>query len=115
MATEAEIAAPPQGSSLLSSIKSLYHSYAERRNALGLSYPGTVDNISKEVQRDVFLGGSMFTGMRADITKTLAAAPMFQTAHAFSVGSQSLTPYSFIATYGTPKVSGGARLSGGEC
>ena len=99
---------------VVSSIRDAIQSFSERREALGLPSPGTVENIAKEVQRDVFLTNYMFTGLRADLTKPFAVSPIFQVSHAFSVGSQGLPPYSFGALYGSPKVRGavpqGARL-----
>ncbi|KAB8360942.1 hypothetical protein FH972_024674 [Carpinus fangiana] len=81
-----------------------YQAFSERRAALGLSNPGTVEGISREVTRDVFLNNSMFTGFRADFTKAFSAAPLFQTAHNFTMGSGGMPPYSFAALYGSPKV-----------
>jgi mitochondrial import receptor subunit TOM40 len=80
-----------------------YANLQERREALGLSNPGTIDNIAKEVERDVFLNGSAFSGLRADITKAFSVAPLFQVSHSLSTGSQSLNPYTFAAMYGSPK------------
>jgi mitochondrial import receptor subunit TOM40 len=91
---------------LFASLRDLYAGFSERRDALGLPNPGTVERVDSEVKRDVLLSGSMFTGLRADITKALGVSPMFQTSHAFSMGSQALPPYTFLATYGNPKVSG---------
>jgi mitochondrial import receptor subunit TOM40 len=85
-------------------LKDTYNSFSERREALGLSNPGTTDGVAKEVQRDVFLNNSTFTGMRADLTKAFSIAPLFQLSHAFSMGSQGLPPYTFAALYGTNKV-----------
>jgi mitochondrial import receptor subunit TOM40 len=77
-----------------------------KREALGLPYPGQLDNLSKEVDRDVFLNNYSFAGLRADITKTYNANdPMFQVSHSFAMGSQTLPPYTFGAIYGSPKVS----------
>jgi mitochondrial import receptor subunit TOM40 len=85
-------------------IASTYIGFQERREALGLSNPGTIDGIAKEVQRDVFLNNHSFSGLRADITKAFSVAPMFQISHSLAMGSQSLNPYSFAALYGSPKV-----------
>lgn len=82
-----------------------YTSFSERRAALGLSNPGSVDKIAKEVQRDVFLTNSMFHGLRADLTKAFSVNPYFNVSHAFASGSQALAPYTFAALYGTSKVS----------
>ncbi|KAE9968892.1 hypothetical protein BLS_005626 [Venturia inaequalis] len=85
-------------------IANTYVGFLERREALGLSNPGTIDGIAKEVQRDVFLNNHSFSGLRADITKAFSVAPMFQISHSLSMGSQALNPYSFAALYGSPKV-----------
>lgn len=79
--------------------------FASRRAAMGLSNPGTIDGISREVQRDVFLNNLMFQGLRADLTTAFSAAPLFQTAHNLTMGGQHSSPYSFAALYGSPKVS----------
>lgn len=91
--------------SLVAAIRGAYKSFSERRQALGLSNPGTFENISREVQKDVLLNNYTFTGLRADLTKVFSATPMFQISHAFSMGSQGLPPYSFTALYGTSDVS----------
>jgi len=82
-----------------------YASFSERRASLGLSNPGTVENIAREVQRDVFLNNYTFQGLRADLTKGFSMSPLFQVSHAFSMGSQGLPPYTFAALFGTNKVS----------
>lgn len=81
-----------------------YQVFSERREALGLPNPGTVDNIAREVQKDVFLTNSMFTGLRADLTKAFSVTPLFHVSHAFAMGSQGLAPYTFATLWGTPKV-----------
>lgn len=86
-----------------------YISFAERRAALGLSNPGTVENIAREVQRDVFLNNYTFSGLRADLTKAFSISPLFQVSHAFAMGSQ-IPPYTFAALFGTNKVSDGSML-----
>ncbi|KAF3760276.1 putative translocase of outer mitochondrial membrane complex, subunit TOM40 [Cryphonectria parasitica EP155] len=77
--------------------------FQERRAKLGLSNPGTVENLAKEVQRDVLLNNYMFTGLRADLTKAFSLNPLFQVSHAFALGERS-NPYTFAALYGTNKV-----------
>lgn len=89
---------------VVSAIQRLYLSFSERRELLGLSNPGTVENIAREVQKDVFLTNHMFTGLRADLTKPFSVSPLFHVSHAFAMGSQGLPPYTFAALYGTPKV-----------
>ena len=79
------------------------NSFSERRAKLGLSNPGTIESLAKEVQRDVFLNNFMFTGIRADLTKVFSMAPLFQVSHQFAMGER-IQPYSFAAMYGTGKV-----------
>lgn len=86
-------------------LSNAYNTFQEKREALGLSNPGTVENIAREVQRDVFLNNYTFSGLRADLTKPFSMAPLFQVSHAFSMGSQGLPPYTFGALFGTSKVS----------
>lgn len=90
--------------SMVSRIQDVYSSFQERRAALGLTNPGTVESIAKEVQRDVFLNNLSFSGLRADLTKAFSVAPLFQVSHALSMGSQALPPYSYGVIYGSPKV-----------
>jgi mitochondrial import receptor subunit TOM40 len=91
--------------SAVSRIRDVYNAFQERREALGLVNPGTVENIAKEVQRDVFLNNLSFSGLRADLTKAFSVAPLFQVSHALAMGSQALPPYSYGVLYGSPKVS----------
>jgi Eukaryotic porin len=91
--------------SVVAALADTYTSFSERRAALGLSNPGTVENIAREVQRDVFLNNYTFQGLRADLTKAFSIAPLFQVSHAFAMGSQGLPPYTFAALYGTNTVS----------
>ncbi|KNG85833.1 import receptor subunit tom-40 [Aspergillus nomiae NRRL 13137] len=85
-------------------IKDAYTSFSERRAALGLPNPGTVDNIAREVQKEVLLSNFMFSGLRADLTKVFGMSPLFRVSHAFSMGSSgNLPPYAFSAMYGSPK------------
>ncbi|KAJ5612373.1 Mitochondrial import receptor subunit tom40 [Penicillium lagena] len=86
-------------------IKDAYTSFAERRALLNLPNPGTVDNIAREVQKEVMLSNFMFSGLRADLTKVFGMSPLFRVSHAFSMGSSgNLPPYAFSAMYGSPKV-----------
>ena len=89
---------------IVAALRDTYSSFLDQRAALGLPNPGTVDNIAREVQKDVFLTNYMFTGLRADLTRALSASPLFQVSHAFSMGSQSLPPYTFAALFGNEKV-----------
>ncbi|KAL5119833.1 translocase of outer mitochondrial membrane [Pleosporales sp. CAS-2024a] len=82
----------------------VYTAFQERRDLLGLANPGTVENIAREVQRDVFLNNSSFSGLRAELTKAFSAAPLFQVAHSLSMGSQLQPPYSYMVLYGSPSV-----------
>ena len=91
-------------------LQDVYTAFQERREALGLSNPGTVENIAKEVQRDVFLNILSFSGLLAQLTKAFSAAPMFQVSHSLSMGSQMQPPYAYTALYGSPKVCCAARV-----
>lgn len=79
------------------------NSFSDRRAKLGLSNPGTIEALAREVQRDVFLTNFMFTGIRADLTKIFSMGPLFQVSHQFAMGDR-LNPYTFAAMYGTSNV-----------
>ncbi len=100
---------PPRTNSFMDSILDTYRAFHDRRQALGLSNPGAVDEIAKEVQRSVFLTNQTFSGLRAELNKSFSILPLFQVSHAFSTGSQMLSPYTFLALYGTNNVRGGSR------
>ncbi|KAK5781734.1 TOM complex pore protein TOM40 PWA37_004636 [Arxiozyma heterogenica] len=76
-----------------------YRQLNDHRKSLGLVNPGTVENLNKEVSRDVFLQQYFFTGLRADLNKAFSLNPAFQTSHTFSIGSQSLPSYAFSALF----------------
>ncbi|KAI5854928.1 eukaryotic porin/Tom40 [Tricharina praecox] len=82
---------------------SLQGSFRERRQALGLKNPGTVENVSREVLKDVFLNNHTFSGMRADLMKSFSMNPVFQISHAFTMGAQGMPPYTFAAVFGNDK------------
>src|SRR5436190_9494302 len=91
---------------VMAALKDAYNSFTQRRRALGLSNPGTVDNVAREVQKEVLLSNFMFTGLRADLTKVFGMSPLFRISHAFAMGSQgNLPPYAFSSMFGTSKVS----------
>lgn len=61
---------PPASTNVLfDTVSGLYHSFQDRRKALGLTNPGTVDNIAAETQRQVFLTNQTFSGLRAELNK----------------------------------------------
>jgi mitochondrial import receptor subunit TOM40 len=86
---------------LFSFLNNTYENIAEHRRSLNLTNPGTMENLNKEVTRDVFLNQYFFTGLRADLNKAFSMNPAFQTSHTFSIGSQSIPPYAFSALYAT--------------
>ncbi|WPG99161.1 Hypothetical protein R9X50_00197200 [Acrodontium crateriforme] len=100
----------PRTNGFLDAVLDTYYSFQDRRAALGLSNPGTVDQIAKEVQRDVFLTNQTFSGLRAELNKSFSIYPLFQISHAFSSGSQMLSPYTFLALYGTDNILCQAQL-----
>ncbi|KAG6109382.1 translocase of outer mitochondrial membrane [Claviceps humidiphila] len=79
------------------------NSFSERRAKLGLSNPGNVEGLAREIQRDVLLTNHMFTGIRADLTKVFSMTPLFQVSHQFALGERA-NPYTFAAMYGTRKI-----------
>ncbi|KAK8136297.1 eukaryotic porin [Apiospora sp. TS-2023a] len=85
------------------SFANVYQTFSDRRERLGLTNPGAVENIAKEVQREVSPAMHMHTGLRADITKAIDFAPLCQVSHQFAMGDR-LQPYAFAALYGTNKV-----------
>ncbi|KAI5803153.1 eukaryotic porin/Tom40 [Geopyxis carbonaria] len=88
---------------ITAALASLNGSFQERRQALGLRNPGTVENVSREVSKDVFLNNHTFSGMRADMMKSFSMNPVFQLSHAFTMGAQGLPPYTFAAIFGNDK------------
>ena len=89
---------------ITAAITDTYSNLSEKRKALGLENPGTVDNISREVQREVLLSNYMFSGLRCDLQKIFSVAPLFRLQHGFAMGSQALPPWQLMALYGTPRV-----------
>ena len=84
-------------------VSDAFRSFNNRRAQLGLSNPGTIENISKEVQREVSLSNYMHSGLRADLTKAISLSPLFQVSHQFALGEQ-MKPYAFAALYGVNNV-----------
>ncbi|OBA22073.1 hypothetical protein METBIDRAFT_77571 [Metschnikowia bicuspidata var. bicuspidata NRRL YB-4993] len=84
---------------VFSYLNDVYINIAEHRKSLGLTNPGTIENLTKEVNRDVFLSQYFFTGLRADLNKAFSLDPAFQTSHTLSMGSNVLPPYAFSALY----------------
>ncbi|KXT17267.1 hypothetical protein AC579_551 [Pseudocercospora musae] len=101
---------PPPTNAFIDAILNTYRSIQERRGALGLSNPGTVDEVAREVQKGVFLNNQTFSGLRAELNKSFSIFPLFQISHAFSTGSQLLSPYTFLAIYGTNNIVCQAQL-----
>jgi mitochondrial import receptor subunit TOM40 len=85
-------------------VSDAYRSFSDRRAKMGLTNPGTVESISKEVQREVSLTNYMHTGLRADLTKAVSLSPLFQVSHQFAMG-EHMKPYAFAALLGTNNVS----------
>ncbi|KAI0016213.1 mitochondrial import receptor subunit TOM40 [Xylariomycetidae sp. FL0641] len=88
---------------IANAVSDAYQSFQARRAKLGLSNPGTVEGISKEVSRDVSLTNYMHSGLSADLTKVVSLAPLFQASHRFALG-EHMKPYSLAALYGTNDV-----------
>lgn len=85
-------------------INDTWSTLSDKRRALGLVNPGTVDNIAREVQREVLLTNYMFSGLRCDLQKVFSLNPLFRLQHGFAMGSQQLPPWQLMALYGTSRV-----------
>lgn len=90
---------------IASVINETYNNLSERRKLMGLTNPGTVENISLEVQGDVLLNNYMFSGLRCDLQKFFSISPMFRMQHGFAMGSNVLPPWQLLAMYGNSRVS----------
>jgi len=95
---------------LASAVSDALNSFHNRRAALGLSNPGTIESLSREVTRDVSLTNFMHAGLRADLTKAVSLSPLFQVSHQFALG-EHMKPYAFAAMYGTSNVCPGKRIT----
>lgn len=80
-------------------ISQSFSKFNEFKKSFGLTNPGTVDTINKEVSRDVLLTPFFFTGLKADVSKSFSLAPVFQVSHALSIGNPMASPYAFAAAY----------------
>ena len=89
---------------IAATISDAYASLAEKRRAMGLTNPGTVEGISREVQRDVLLTNHMFSGLRCDLQKIFSVNPLFRVQHGFVMGSQQVPPWQLMVLYGTNRV-----------
>jgi mitochondrial import receptor subunit TOM40 len=89
---------------LTTTLADSYASFQDRRKALNLTNPGTVDNIAREIQKDVLCTNYMFQGLRADFQKVFSLAPVFRIQHGFQMGPNIQSPYNLMALYGTPNV-----------
>lgn len=83
-------------------LSSVSQTIIQHRNSLDLVNPGIMENINKEISKDVFLSLYQFTGLKADINKTFSMNPAFQIAHSFAIGSK-LPSYSFTSIIANDK------------
>ncbi|KAI1391225.1 eukaryotic porin-domain-containing protein [Hypoxylon trugodes] len=88
---------------IANAVSDAYKSFSERRAKLGLSNPGSIETLAKEVQRDVSLTNYMHSGIRADLTKAISLSPLFQVSHQFAMGEHQ-NPYAFAGLFGTNDV-----------
>jgi mitochondrial import receptor subunit TOM40 len=88
---------------IASGLSDAYNAFQDRRAKLGLSNPGSVETVAREVQRDALASGVMFSGLRAEISKVFCLNPLFQVSHQFAMGER-LQPYTFAALYGSSRV-----------
>ncbi|KAJ9612334.1 translocase of outer mitochondrial membrane [Cladophialophora chaetospira] len=89
---------------IAATISDTYSGLSARRKLMGLENPGTVDNIAREVQKDVLLSNFMFSGLRCDLQKVFSINPLFRLQHGFAMGSQALPPWQLMALYGTSDI-----------
>lgn len=89
---------------IAATLSDAYSNLSERRKLLGLENPGTVDNINREVTKEVLLTNYMFSGLRCDLHKMFSVSPLFRMQHGFAIGSPSLSPWQMFALYGNSKV-----------
>jgi len=90
--------------SVVSPLANAYDRFSQWRYALGLSNPGTVENLTKEV-KSTHLTNFFFDGARADLAKNLSVSPLFQVTHSFSLASQTAPPtYNFGAVFANNSV-----------
>ncbi|EXJ72028.1 mitochondrial import receptor subunit TOM40 [Cladophialophora psammophila CBS 110553] len=89
---------------IAATIADSYSNLSAKRKLLGLENPGTVDNIAREVQKDVLLSNFMFSGLRCDLQKVFSINPLFRLQHGFAMGSQALPPWQLMALYGTSDI-----------
>jgi len=99
---------PPSSSSFwswASPVTSRYNRFAEwRRESLGLTNPGTAENLLKEVKA-THVTNFIFDGARADLTQILSMNPAFQVTHTFSLAAQTAPPqYNFGAVFANSQV-----------
>nr|BAA21446.1 MITOCHONDRIAL IMPORT RECEPTOR SUBUNIT TOM40 [Schizosaccharomyces pombe] len=85
---------------LFTSVNQVGEKIDSYKSSLNLINPGTCENLSKEVSKDILLSNYAFTGVRADVTKGFCTSPWFTVSHAFALGSQVLPPYSFSTMFG---------------
>ncbi|CEP61154.1 TOM complex pore protein TOM40 LALA0_S02e07932g [Lachancea lanzarotensis] len=84
---------------IFSYLNNVYNNIHSHRQSLSLTNPGTIENLNKEVSRDVLVGQYFFTGLRADLNKAFSMNPAFQTSHTLSLGSANLPSYAFSALF----------------
>lgn len=87
--------------SVLSPLASAYNRFSQWRASLGLTNPGNVEGLQKEIKA-THLTNHFFDGARADLAKSLSMLPLFQVTHSFSLASQTAPPtYNFGAVFAT--------------
>ncbi|CCO31036.1 Mitochondrial import receptor subunit TOM40 AltName: Full=Mitochondrial import site protein ISP42 [Rhizoctonia solani AG-1 IB] len=76
-----------------------YSRFASWKADLGLTSPGTVENLQKEVKM-THTTNHIFDGARADLSKALSFNPAFQVTHSFNLASYNNPPtYNFGAVF----------------
>ncbi|KAJ1309480.1 hypothetical protein OPQ81_006255 [Rhizoctonia solani] len=87
-----------------------YGRFASWKAGLGLTNPGTVENMQKDVKM-THTTNHLFDGARADLSKALSFNPAFQVTHSFNLASYNNPPtYNFGAVF----ASGDLFMQGGS-
>ncbi|KAI0320092.1 eukaryotic porin-domain-containing protein [Amylostereum chailletii] len=74
-----------------------YNRFSAWRANLGLSNPGSVENLQRET-RSTHVANVFFDGARADLTKILSINPTFQVTHSFALASPTVPSSYNLAT-----------------
>ena len=88
------------GNALVRGLTDSWKSFSKRKEELGLSNPGSVEGVSRELHQQTLLDNFTFQGLRAEYSKLINFQnPMFQIAHALSIGGNGGSPYTLSTMF----------------